>query len=434
MKKLLALLMCLLLMPVLPALAADELPLFRLAVTDENGQETTIGSALLYLDESMLLTSVPMDDPETVTAYGPDGTAYEVFTSVDGLYNVRMLLFNEPLKGTSTFISLEDRTACLLAGLTLDGRVYLEPAIGLTMAQFDGVEVYLVSAKEPLMPGAVLVDGNYDLIGTTVATWGEGENRYAMLSDLELANALLAYEADYMTQWLTDVELSYDAGMLTVDWSGAEIDGLSDDSAFMVFIQDVNNPYYLYYFVDEGELSKDVYVVPGRSYELWVSHYHGKDNATYYPPDETDITFTVPEAEAFTDYGFTDESYLAWGPKDGTPDVTDVMPPLETLTVEALADESRRLYLQTTNTYDVDAEIEASTLIMLHTPDGAMYVSAGSFIFSPEYEENDVWNVDVTDLRTMCLEYSDDGIVPGKYELLYTLDGQWAGGCTFVIE
>lgn len=438
MKRLLMLLLCLMLLP-LPAMAAEaaQPSVFLLTSVNEAGEETVLGSGLLMLEGDVLLTSAPIpEELESVRAYAPNGEVYEVLFSIPGEHGVQMLV----LYGESTLpfagVVRAEGMGGMLVGVTEKGLRYSAPAENVTRTTFEGHDAWLVSAKEPLLPGAVLIDDNGDVFGVTVADWGEGEARYVAVTGDAFVSFLMGSSGttDGDSEWLTDVRFSYDAGMLTVDWSGCEIDGLSEDSAFTMYFEDVKNTYISYVTGNSEKTSMSIIVVPGREYRFWVRHSHGEADGSARPEDKA-MGFTVPELGTLTEYGFTEESYLAWSRVDETPDATAELPKLEFISADSLRNPDIRLYLQVINSYVVDEEIERDMVYVLHTPEDYMFFLGAGYIFGPEYMERDVWNADITEMFDDYLTYNGTGVfAPGEYTVSYVIGGQWAGGFSFTLK
>lgn len=441
MKKLLILLLCLTLLPILPTTAeeAAQLPIFRVTMARGDGSETTIGSAMLYLSENLLLTALPITegDEDALTAYGPDGTAYGVAYILESQYGLQVLVIEPEANMAGAPSSWKEDAGRLLVGVTANGLRYAEPALSVSRTKLDGLDAYLVSAREPLLPGAMLMDGDGAVAGVVVAVWGEGENRYVALPTMAVTEVLMSGIGEEFgddPSCLTGLELTYDGGIVTVDWSGCKVDGVSEDSVFIVFYQDVENVYYSYFPVEDGSMSQEIGLVPGRSYNIWVQHVHGEVGEVYLPEEQSAVRFDVPEGTFFTDYSFTNECYLAWAPINETPDLTTLLAPVEPITAQSLTDLSKSLYLQVTNTYAVDEEIELPMLAVLYTPEGFVFFNVNGYIFVPEYQENDVWSVDITDLFASYQSFGGGKFVPGEYTLRYTLGDQWGGEVTFTLE
>lgn len=437
MKKLLMLLLCLMLLP-RPALASEAVQpsVFLLTTVDEAGQETMLGSGLLMLEGDVLLTSAPIPEAlESVRAYAPDGKVYEVLFSIPGEQGMQMLI----LYGESTLsfagVVRADGANGMLVGMTQKGLRYSALAESVTRATFAGYDAWLVSAKEPLLPGAALIDGNGNVFGITVADWGEGEARYVAVTGDVFANLLMGSTENPGddSEWLTDVQFSCDAGLLTVDWSECEIGGLSEDSTFTLYFEDVKNPYFSYIFGDSEKTSMNVILVPGRDYRFWLRHTHGEAEVTARPEDKA-MPFTVPELGTLTEYDFTEESYLGWSRADETPAADAELPKLEPVTADALRDPDIRLYLQVINSYTVTEEIERDMVYVLRTPEDYTFFLVAGYIFGPEYMDRDVWNADVTSLFADYLSYNGTGsFAPGEYTVSYVIGGQWAGGFSFTL-
>ena len=434
MRKLLILLICLALLPMLPAAAEESArtPLFRLTATDENGQETNVGSALLALEGHMLFTGAPMDGQTGLTAYAPDGSAHAVREAVAGGGGLTLLILEEGADVPFGGFSQERIGAGRLVGLTANGRWYDAPVTGATKAVYRGYDVWVVTAGEALRPGSVVVDAEGGLIGLTVAEWGEGEARYVVLAEDALLEAMAAEIQEGGTEWL-DAELRYEDGLLVIDWSGCELDGPDENSGITVYVECAANAYYVYYEVEPTVYATYTEAVPGYDYLVWVERHYGEPSGNLSLKHALNIA--IPEADDFTDDDFTSECWLAWAPAGEVPDPTAKLPALEEITAETLMDPSRTLYLQVVNTYAVDEEMETTLILALETPEGYVFHTLNGYIFLPEAQEEDVWNADVSELFTRCLMYGDAmTFTPGAYTLSYLIGGHWAGRVTLTIE
>lgn len=445
MKKLLALLICLALLPVFPAMADGraEISLFRLTVTDANGQEREIGSAIPALDGQFLFTGAIIEDAEAVTAYGPDGTAYALQFAAERGSGITMLALNQVAECTVPALSEADASRSRLVGVTRNGLTYDRPGVSVVDTVYQGLPAVLVSAKESLMPGAVLVDDRGDLVGMTVAEWGEGEARYVALTGDTLMGELLASMVEETekvenpklagrTTWLLDAYLIYWDGALAVDWSDSEIEGLNSKSTMTVYVECVTNDYYVYYTADPADGVMLVDVAPGYEYRVWVNHNYGIPDLARSA--DYALSVEIPEAGNYDYHDFTSECYLAWAPADETPDVDERLPALEPITAETLENASK-LYLQAIDTYKIDEELETTLTLVLESPEGYVFHSLSGYRFMPEIQDEDVWNAEVTPLFKRYLLYNDTpSFAPGEYTLSYLISGEWAGSFTFTIE
>ena len=445
MRRLLALLLCLLLFPALTAWAEEpgQVALFRVTETDENGQETTVGTAVLALDSQFLFTSAVVEDPGRISVYGPDGAAHRVQVIFSGDSGIAMLILEEAAEEPIPLLSAEGAASGRLVGLTAKGLLYDLPAASVSQTVYQGQEASLVSAREALLPGAALVDGAGRLIGITVAEWGEGEARYVALTGDAFIQAVLETLIGELAPedsqglgndaWLMDAALTYEEGVLTVDWRNCQLEGLNEESVVTAYVLCPVNSYYLYYTADPEQEEINLDVAPGYTYNVWVSVTDGEPNPGLSP--EYALSVTIPDEGDFTDYGFTNECYLAWAPADETPEADAKLSALEPITAEALEDENVRLYLQVINTYAVEEELETSLTLVLQSPEGYVFHSMNGYIFMPEIQEEDVWNAEVTELFERYLMYNGSGsFAPGEYTLRYLIGGQWAGSVSFTLE
>lgn len=435
MKKLLALLLCVALLPILPALAENGVvPLFRLAKTDEAGQEANLGSAIL-MNAQVLLTTVPGMTAGT-TAYGPDGASYNVVAVVSLGGGVYLLQLNHAADAQPASLSVSGSGRMRVAGVTAKGQRFDGEAQNVAAAQYNHQGALLLTADDKLLPGAVLINESGEVCGMVAAEWSEGELRYVALTGKALLETVMvaAAQEDLDAQedsgeWIRNISATYEDGMLTLDWSGDDPAGAE---SFTVYLQDVETFYYYYYQVTGDQRSIELPMVPGRTYAYWIRRggHKGSDGLT----QENAKEFAIPEGSLYTGRSFTSECYLAAYPADQTPDLTEEMPPLTPITAEALADEGQRLYLQVINTYAVEEEIETSMICSLHTPDGQVFYNINGYIFMPEYQEHDAWSVDVTELFEDFLTYGPGSFAPGEYELRYTIGADWGGVFAFTLE
>lgn len=441
MKKLLALLLCALLLPILPAVAEDELelPLFRLVTFNAEGREVTLGSALLAVEEDMLLTTVPVADWGTVIAYSPDGMAYSVWAEKELSHGVTLLWLNRKTGHAPAWLSLPFGVLRVV-GYTRSGLFHDMESEHPMMTGYHDETAWLVDAVEPLLPGAVVTGNGNEWLGLVAATWGEGEASYVALPVSTMREVLKEAEsarAPVNPGWLTGLFLRYQDGVLTVDWSGSEIEGLSEDSGFVVYVQDVGNEdlFYTYYRIEDASVrSKDIIVAPGRHYQVWVWHDRGGNSGVKNPGVRNATMFETPDSGLFTDYGFTSECRFVVTKDDGDPNISEDIADVSADNIFMLLEAGKELYLRVVNTYDVDEDIKLPLVIALETPEGYLFTDEQGYIFSPEYEENDVWSVPVGELFKTYFEYGVGYCVPGEYRLRYAIDGVWAGEYAFTKE
>lgn len=440
-KILCALLCAALMLSLLPAQAEENAlpPLFRLMDVAEDGSERLMGTAVLFSDSETLLTPLwSMQFSGTVKAVGPDGD-YSLLGAVrlTEESDLALLTLDRPCEAAEPLQLLASGTAAdaaLVLGCTWDGGLCTVAQSEVKPALYGTQDACLVSAPAGLAPGAVVLDANGMLSGMVVASWGEKPGYYAALTRQAMAQDFIALSqtAQAADNWLDAPALSYDEGILTVDWS-AEVQ-TDEDSQMHVYLIDQGNHFYSWYLVSGAEDSLELPVTPGRSYGLWIQHSQSKDREWDSAPMSPSARISIPEAQPLTAHQFQNQlCYLASVPAEETPDGAALLPALEPITAQALTDESHRLYLQVTDTYQVTEEMETALVIALTTPDGQCFSLLSGYIYMPSLNEGDCWNADVTDLIRGISEMGG-GFIPGEYSLAYYIGGEYAGGTAFVIE
>ena len=439
MKKLLAVLLCLALLP-LSAMAAgkNEPAVFVVTAVDAYGQETNLGSAVLLLGPDVMLSTAPLPtNLDTVRVCGPDGSSHELLFAMAGDAGMQMLVLNGESSLPYASLSRQEGANGTLVGVTEKGQRYSAPVTSAVKTRYEGHDAWLISAKEPLLPGAMILDDAGDLLGVTVAVWGEGEARYVALTGSALIGVLTGSaeaQADGSV-WLTDAAMTYDAGALTIDWSECEIDGFSEESTFTLYFEDVMNTYTSYLTTSAGATSVSIVVVPGREYRVWLRHDQSADSREVSKPEDRAMSFAVPEIGTLTDYGFTSECYLAWALVGGAPEATEELPKLEFISADSLRNPDIGLYMQVINTYEVEEEIERDMIYVLHTPEDYTFFTGAGYIFMPEYQEHDAWNADITGMFEDYLVFNGTGnFAPGEYTVSYVIGGEYAGGFSFWLK
>lgn len=439
MKKMLALLLAALLtLAALPVLAEEDgdLPLFLIYASDESGDSRLMGCAVLYDNAATLLTvlSVVPSDQSVHAVY--NGDVYDVVQGARLSADSPLVLLTLDRAADATPCTFSASiVASVLEGVTPTGLRYSAPAGQLSTTVYHSEDAMLVSARETLLPGAVLTDGAGSLAGVVVSAWGEAENRYLALTGETLSAALTSLGAENGEGFVGGFDMTWDAGLLTVDWSACEAPEGFEESSVIAYLADEANPYFSYYTPESDAQQLSMPLVPGRSYNVWVRFVRPEDELSVNLPWNLTQHFDVPDADFYAEYDFTNENYLACAPADQTLVGTEKLEPLDPVTEDALMDEHIRLYQQVINSYDVDEEMEATMMFTLETPEGYMFSSNNGFLFSPDFEANDVWNGEVTDLFSDYLQFNGTGaFAPGEYKLGYTLNEYWGGVFTFTLE
>lgn len=440
-KILCALLSLSLLLGLMPAMAEEDVnsPLFRLMDVAEDGSERLMGTAVLFSDNETLLTTVwAMQFSGTIKVVGPDGDY-----SLTGAVMLReeselvILTLDRPCEAAEPMQLLASGTTedmALVLGCTRDGALYSAAQNSVKPARYGTLDACLVSAPASLAPGAVVLDASGRLSGMVVAAWGEKPGYFAALTRQAMAQDFISVQqaAQAADNWLDHPALTYAEGLLTIDWS-AEVQ-TTEDSQMHVYLIDEGNHFYSWYLVSGAESTLEIPVTPGRSYGLWLQHSESEDRDWDSAPMSPSARIAIPQAQPLTDYGFQSQlCYLASAPAEETPDPAALLPQMAEISPATLTDESLRLYLQVTDTYQVAEEMETALTIALTTPDGQCFSLLSGYIYMPSLNDGDCWHAEVTDILRGPMEMGS-GYVPGEYSLAYYIGGEYAGGTAFVIE
>lgn len=420
MKKLLAVLLTLLL--IFPAVAEEESALYLLTKADG----TPVGTAALCLDATTLVAAAHLAGQGELLAVGAGGTfAMTAMGSLDG--NLALFTLETPAPATPMALSLTS-TPALAWGHDESGQACTS-TLGMASVMPYGEDYAMTyTAQQAMLPGSVLVDESGSLCGVTLAAYGEGINRYVAVAGQSLA------AIQYNAAWLTGFATTVEAGAVTVDWSGCDLACGQEDCVVAVFVQDTANPYFMYYAPEEGTQAT-LPLTPGRSYGLWVQHAHGEPQPRMGFTEACMVAVTLPQAEAFTLYDYaTSAMHLSSVPQtEAAAAANTYQPPMEAITMDALTAEDCCIFLQVCSTYAVTEEESATLVASLVTPEGYCFTLEGQFLFEPELQQQDDWNMDITELLADCLAYGGQ-LSPGEYTLSFYLDGALGGTMTFTLE
>lgn len=436
-----ALLLCLL-TGLTPARAEDapETAVFLLVDRTPEG-DVPLGSAVLFVDDTTLLTTVWALMAKTeMLAIGPGGE-YAVLGAMSPSEESELALLNldractqaEPAQLYSTGGSEAMRR---VIGYTASGMRCEAAVKGAQTVHYAGADAALLTVPAKLLPGGVLVDEEGMFAGLVAAAWGEGENRYAALSREALGQDFVAGGMAALSDVWTPEPMSvdYQDGCLLLRWPGYDYPE-REDEVCTVYYADVKNTYYSGFSVKDGAMELELPVLPGRTYSIWLDVKTPEGEELLSKPRRLAVEYTVPEA-TFADYGFRSVSVeLACLDKAQTPETTDVLTAMESLTAQTLDQPQMKYYLQVHDTYEVTGEISMDMVIALRTPEDYAFSMISGYVFAPEYGQSDRWNADVTQLLDGYLEYNGTGMfAPGAYTLSYWFNGRKAGEMTFTLE
>lgn len=425
MKRLMILLLALLL--ALPALGEEESSaLYLLLLQDASGEMQPIGSAVLYGDASTLLTTAPIAKAEGLCAQGAGGTLS--ITAMKPMENdMTLLTLEQPSPAAPMSLNLETSPAMVL-GHDMAGNACTSTLSDMTVMPYGNGYALVYTAQQAMLPGSILVDSSGIFCGAALATYGEGINRYVATTDQALTGL------QYGVSWISGFSVTYAQGLLTVDWSACDLSCDQESCVISLFVQDIKNPYFTYYIVKEGTLA-ELLLPPGRSYQLWLQHAHGEAQPSTTLPENRSFAAEIPSPGTFTLYDYqTAAIYLSTVPAAQSAASDNIyLPPAQNITRETLLDPESAFFLQVRSTYAVQQQESALLAVSLTTPEGYSFHAEGQFLFQPELQQQDDWNVNITDLLDAYLSYCGQ-LSSGDYTLSYYLDGAIGAQYYFTLE
>lgn len=413
--------------------------LYLLVSRDAEGVETPLGSAVLFMDQTTLLTTVwAAQASGELYAVGAGGTLAIAQGTKPSAESELALLTLETASPAAPLTLGAVSPALTTLGFASSGDALVQPAAYLSYMPYGDIYTLLYTAPAALLPGCVLLDPSGGLAAITTATYVEGVNRYVAITADDINAEISAGEASTPegVSWLTGFTVMPGAGSFTVDWSACDLTCDQEDCVIGLFFADTENPYFSFLTAEE-EGSTQLCVTPGRTYSVWVQHGHGEISTAVQRPAEAAVTVTVPEAVPFDQYQYQDsEIYLGSVPaSEAEAALTTKVAPMEAVTAATLSDPDMAIFLQAASSYTISETAEADLLVVLATPEGYTFDYLGLFIFDITLQDNDVWNVDVSPLFDDYLAFNETGMMAsGDYTLSYYLDGALANQISWTLE
>lgn len=180
MKKFLCALCALMLMiSLLPAQAAGLPTLYRLMAQTADGKQTCVATAVALPDGSALLTADAALRAGDVRVMADDETLEATQPAPSDRTGLAILTLAEPAANGAT--QGEATGELRYWGALPDGSLVSGSAAAIQRATWNGQEALLLSAREGLCPGAVLLNAQGDVAAMIVAGYGEGVGRYVAL-------------------------------------------------------------------------------------------------------------------------------------------------------------------------------------------------------------------------------------------------------------
>ena len=425
MKRLIALWAAVMLLCTLPALAAGnayeliENAMYRLVLRTEEG-DVTLGGAVLFLENRLLLTAAGCLREGDLYAIGTDGEHAILAGDTVPDSGVALLEMAEPSASTPLHLAVEDAAgmACIFA-LDGSGAFVVAPLNQLRNTLYHEQEAMLLSSSDGLLPGGFLTDENGNLIGLTLAQQGEGQGEYLSLDANGLYRALTREQ--YADAFLP-VEAAYEAGLLTLTWTDED----RGEGMYLVTLSADDNVYYTFFQADHTQRSLELPVSPGHRYDFQVQWV--LDAAGAIEPVWGAMSTCLVPTGRFTRYDYAQECRVVTRTDEHAPlkDVAEI-------TYSLLTDKSLLRYIQVDSTYAIDEQVQLPMTVELLTPSGQFYYESALRTFSPDKAEEDAFLLSLDDLLTDCMDFSGGTLPYGQYTVSYAISGGVAGEFTFTL-
>ena len=415
---------------------ADLLDIYR----TDGGERTWITAAVQAMD-GMLLTSPALLPDSVDSLVVSDGTnEWKVEARIPDCAGVVAMLFYDAEKNPSQrkawplmpFGDSVKASTCLVRSGSEGG---VRTDCGIRSAgslEWNGCRCLLLDVEGEAPVGAAVLNERGELAGLVIAGYAQGTNRVLALPADEIARAMT--EAGTVLKnlysWgdpLEGYRVTAEKNLVTIDWSAVTLPEKAEGEQLYLVVADVGNDYLNFYPAEETDRTIRMVLAPGRIYLSGILACSGSPSEI---PEHYEVT-VIPEAQRLEEYGFTPTlTAVAEMPEDAKEDQAPV--PVTEVTEELLR--SGRAWFYSASRYEVAERIPDKTLLVtLSDPSGNVYRYESSWVYDPEYMNDDVWYVS---LAGMGLTYSLDqnGYPRGEYRMAYYVDGDLADAFTFELK
>lgn len=397
--------------------------LYRIVLRTDKG-DTTLGSGVLFVDPSVILTAAGCCAEGDLYAIGADG---EYAVASFGLSDSGVALLELAKPATGTPLLLTDSNAQSLPyilGASSEGRTGSVPLYLVRQTLHGSHDALLLTGGEGLLPGAFLADTKGGIIGLVLSQHMEGVGGYIALDSHELARALL--EEEKTASNFLPATLSWADGRLNVSWQ----DGKRTKGVYVITVSGDNNVYYTTYEAKLADRSMSLSFPPGHTYYLQVQ-WAEKESAALSPDwDEMEV-ITIPAID-YTADSYQAKCFLVSAPAGA--DSTASLAEITTFTHASLTDPTRDILLHVESSYTVSAKADVPLAVELVGPDGQFYFEEMTFTFDPAYGTDDSFSLEMDELLASCTEFSGGNLKAGAYKVRFSLSGKVAGEYAFTVQ
>ena len=293
----------------------------------------------------------------------------------------------------------------------------------------NGEPCCLLTLTGPVSPGSPVLGTDGRLLGIITAEWAEGVNRYLAALPETLAVSLTdaAMLLDGVPGWGEAPEgltVTLRKNMAIIDWSEMTLPEKAEGESLYLLLVDSGNGYFNYVPAETNIRTVSYLLTPGRLYFAGIVASAGAPDSV---PAEYKC-FSVPRVKPLTDFGFRPlVTAIAEEQEKGKAPV-----PVTEVTEELLR--SGRAFFYSSSTYRVTEKVEGkSLLVSLTDPQNMNYRYESSWLYGPEYMENDTWYISLEDTGLFSF-LEDSGYPKGVYRMAYYVDGDLADSFEFELK
>ena len=293
----------------------------------------------------------------------------------------------------------------------------------------NGEPCCLLTLTGPVSPGSPVLGTDGRLLGIITAEWAEGVNRYLAALPETLAVSLTdaAMLLDGVPGWGEAPEgltVTLRKNLAIIDWSEMTLPEKAEGESLYLLLVDSGNGYFNYVPAETNIRTVSYLLTPGRLYFAGIVASAGAPDSV---PAEYKC-FSVPRVKPLTDYGFRPlVTAIAEEQEEGKAPV-----PVTEVTEDLLR--SGRAFFYSSSTYRVTEKVEGkSLLVSLTDPQNMNYRYESSWLYGPEYMENDTWYISLEDTGLFSF-LEDSGYPKGVYRMAYYVDGDLADSFEFELK
>ena len=298
--------------------------------------------------------------------------------------------------------------------------------------QWRNSRVLLLDLEGKVPLGTAVLNAKGELVGIVFAEYAEGPNRVLAMPVEEIVRCM-SEAGDLLTHlgsWGDPPEgfcVTADQNFVTIDWSGMTLPEKAEGENLYLVVADLANDYLNFYPAETETRTFSAILVPGR---IYISGILASAESPSDLPERFEVT-VIPPARKLTEYDFqpilTAVAEMPEDAKDG-----DTPVPANEVTEELLR--SGRAYFYSVSAYEVKEQIEGKTLLVTLTdPLGNVYRYESSWVYAPQYMNEDIWFIPLTE-SGLLWSLDQSGYPKGEYQMAYYVEGELADSFSFEIH